>query len=155
MNPMSARWCRLYKGTESELSLEDAVASLGVPYRTQFPCFLYGLRYFLDFYLPTLGVVIEVDDPSHDRLEKVEADAERTAALEKEWGVRVLRCTNDEALNDPHGTVKGLMKRAGIDPSQFRANRLAEHLPQPKRAPQKARRESVSAARRSQRKARD
>ena len=63
----------VYVGGAFQPALEDAVAALGVPYRTQFPCFLYGLRYFLDFYLPTLGVVIEVDDPSHNRLDKSEA----------------------------------------------------------------------------------
>jgi len=147
---MAVRWCRLYRGTEAELALEDAVAALGYPYRTQFPGFLFGVRFFVDFFLPTLGLVIEVDDPSHDRDDKQQADAERTAELEKEWGVRVLRCTNDEAIDDPHGTVKRLMAEAGIRPGP-RAT-MAAALPKRKPAPQRARRAAKSAETRAKRK---
>lgn len=142
---MAVRWCRLYRGTEAELALEDAVAALGVPYRTQFPGFLFGVRYFVDFYLPTLGLVIEVDDPSHERNDKREADAERTKELQKEWGVMVLRCTNEDAINDPHGTVRRMMADFGIQPSTARKT-MAQALPKRKPAPQKAKRAAKSAA---------
>jgi very-short-patch-repair endonuclease len=138
---MSMRWCRLYRGTAAEHSLEDAVAAIGVPYRTQFPGFLYGSRYFCDFYLPTLKLVIEVDDPSHKKPDKMLADAERTLILESEWGVTVVRCTNEEALNDPYGTVKRLLKQARLELTSTPT--LAASLPEPKKAPQKARRESI------------
>jgi len=150
-NPMSMRWCRLYKGTAAELALEDAVAALGVPYRNNFPGFLYGVRYFADFYLPTLRLVIEVDDPSHDKLEKMESDAQRTADLAAAWGVRVVRCKNEEAINDPKGTVERLMREAGC--SFERLPKMSEALPTPKKAPQKIKREAKSAALRAQRKA--
>lgn len=142
-NPMSMRWCRLYKGTPAEHSLEDAVAKIGVPYRTQFPGFLYGTRYFCDFYLPTLKLVIEVDDPSHLKHDKMLADAERTSDLEAKYGVQVVRCTNDEALQDPHGTVRRLMRQAGFDRELPSTPRLASSLPEVRKAPQKARREAV------------
>lgn len=152
MNLMAVRWCRLYKGTEAELSIEDEIAALGVPYRTQFPGFLYGVRYFVDFYLPTLGLVIEVDDPSHDREDKQEADRQRTADLEVAWGVRVVRCTNEEAINDPFGTVRRVLHEAGKWPIPSRTPRMSESLPQPRKAPQKAKREAKSAALQSRRK---
>ncbi len=149
--PMPMRWGRLYKGTPAELSLEDAVATLGVPYRTQFPGYLYGLRYFPDFFLPTLGLVIEVDDPGHFKPEKMLEDAERTAELETH-GWKVVRCTNAEALSDPHGTVKRLMYQAGYKlPLDIRTPSLASSLPVPKKAPQKNRREAASQARQAKR----
>lgn len=152
---MAVRWCRLYRGTAAELALEDAIAALGVPYRNQFPGFLYGVRYFTDFYLPTLGLVIEVDDPSHEKAEKIEADAERTADLERAWGVAVVRCTNQEALEDPHGTVRRLLREAELWPLPTRTPPIRTRLPESKKAPQKIKREAKSAALRAKRKRKD
>lgn len=139
-NPMAMHWGVLYKGTAAEKSLEDAVAKLGVPYRTQFPGYLYGFRYFPDFLLPTLGLVIEVDDDSHGRTAKVLADADRTDYFMTEHGWKVVRCTNEEALQDPHGTVKRLMQEAGCWPVPQSTPRLAESLPRPKKAAAKEKR---------------
>lgn len=109
---MGEFWKGLYGMTDAERSIEPAVASLGVPYRTQFPCFLFDTgsarKFFPDFLMPTIGVVLEVDDDGHNDPEKQKADAQRTSALEK-LGYLVVRCTNEEALNDPHGTVKRLI----------------------------------------------
>lgn len=137
---MSMRWGKLYKGTPAELALEDAVAALGVPYRTQFPGFLYGFRFFPDFLLPTMKLVIEVDDSSHSRVDKKLADAERTEQLES-MGWRVVRCTNDEALSDPRGTVRALLSSVGLWPVPRNLPRVAATLPQAARCPQKIRRE--------------
>lgn len=98
------KWAKLYGGTPSELMLEPAVASLGVPYRFQHPLWVLGL--FPDFVLLEQRVVIEVDDPSHARKRK--ADALRTAKLNKA-GWRVVRCTNAEAEADPYGAVDRMM----------------------------------------------
>lgn len=101
------RWAKLYSNpTEAEYALEPAVAALGVPYRFQHP--LWGLKVFPDFVLPRHKVVIEVDDPSHERKKKQREDAERTARLNKHGWI-VVRCTNDEALNDPYGTIERLI----------------------------------------------
>ena len=142
MSIMHARWSRLYRSTPAELALEDAVAAIGVPYRGQFPGFLYGLRYFVDFLLPTLRLVIEVDDPSHNTAEKQITDAERTAALERVWGVRVVRCTNEEAIADPHGTVRRLLSEAGVWPlpARVRLQRLADNMPRAAKCPPRLRR---------------
>lgn len=146
---MASRWCRLYEGTPAELAIEPAIAALGVPYRNQFPGFLYGLRYYLDFVLPTLGLVIEVDDPSHER--KTEEDAERTAAIAREWGWRVVRCKNEEALNDPRGTVQRLLKQAKLWPPPTTQPPLTKCLPERKRAPAKNRRAAKTESLRARR----
>lgn len=147
---MSMRWGKLYKGTPAELSIEDAVAELGVPYRTQFPGFLYGFRFFPDFLLPTLRLVIEVDDKSHNKTDKMLADADRTERLE-EMGWRVVRCTNEEALNDPRGTVRAMLGSVGLWPLPARRPLLVDSLPSPRKAPQKERREAASEIRHRQR----
>ncbi len=138
-NPMSMRWGKLYKGTPAELALEDALAAVGVPYRNQFPCYLYGLRYFLDFALPTLQLVIEVDDPSHESEEKQLDDAERTAAIEAKYGWTVIRCTNEEALSDPYGTIERLLLDQGYwpVPTGIRGLKIADFLPVVEKCPPK------------------
>lgn len=104
-------WAKLYNGTEAELSLEPAIASLGVPYRFQHPVWALGL--FPDFVLLRDRLIIEVDDKSHRTASKKKADAERTAKLNKA-GWRVVRCTNEEALSAPFPTVDRLMEQAGL-----------------------------------------
>lgn len=106
------RWAKLYSdATPAERSLEPAVASMGRPYRFQHALFALGV--FPDFALIHDKVVIEVDDPSHNTARRRKADAERTRKLEAH-GWRVLRCTNEEALEDPYGTVTRLMKAADL-----------------------------------------
>jgi very-short-patch-repair endonuclease len=114
-NPLGEFWKGLYPLTDAEKAIEPAVASLGLPYRSQFPCFLFqGMgKWFPDFLLPTIGVVLEVDDDSHLDPEKQKADAQRTSALEK-LGYVVVRCSNDEAESDPYGTVDRLIRKPGL-----------------------------------------
>ncbi len=147
---MAIRWGKLSEGTPAEHSLEDAVAALGVPYRVQFPGWKYGFRFFPDFFLPTLGLIIEVDDKSHRKAEKAIADAERTAVLES-FGWRVVRCTNDEALTDPSGSVRAMLSSVGLWPLPSRLPKLAASLPPLKKAPPKERRAAKSAARQRRR----
>ena len=111
MSRLLSYWARLYNGTPAELALEPAVAALGVPYRFQHP--IWGLGVFPDFVLLADRVVIEVDDPGHNAKRKRDADAARTAKLVKA-GWRVFRCTNEEALTNPRGTVNRLMSEAGL-----------------------------------------
>lgn len=149
---MSVRWNRLYRGTPAELALEDAVAALGIPYRTQFPGFLYGFRFFPDFLLPTLKVVLEVDDASHNRIEKALADDERTDYLETEQGWKVARCTNEEALANPGAAVRMMLASVGKWPLPSSLPRIADSLPTPKKCPPKDRRAAREKARLAKRK---
>ncbi len=148
-NPMAGRWCKLYRGTPAELSLEDAVAALGIPYRTQFPGFMYGIRYFPDFVLPTLQVVIEVDDSSHRRKAKREQDAERTQNLKEKFDWTVVRCTNEEALKDPFGAVERMLTDIGYYPIDMgiRSLRVADFLPNDEDMSRADKREAKSRAR--------
>jgi very-short-patch-repair endonuclease len=110
VNIMASRAGKLYRDTTpAELAMEEAVAKLGVPYRIQFPYYLWGVRFFPDFVLPTLKLIIEVDDESHNEARKQEADAQRTAELNA-LGWVVVRCTNQEALDDAPGTLKNLLR---------------------------------------------
>lgn len=150
---MYIHWGRLYKGTPAELAIEPAVAAIGLAYRTNLPGFLFGFRFFPDVFIPQLGLVIEVDDSSHNKADKIAADAERTSYLVgKGW--RVARCTNKEALEDPHGTVQGLLRAMGITPAEIeRAKRkpLVECLPVPGKCPRKERRDAKVTRRRAAR----
>ena len=148
-NPMAGRWCKLYRGTESELSLEDAVAALGIPYRTQFPGFMFGIRYFPDFVLPTLQVVIEVDDDSHNRKSKRVQDEERTQTLKEKFGWTVVRCTNKEAKTDPVAAVERMLTEIGQYPipEGIRSLRVAEFLPNEATMPRGDKRDAKSKAR--------
>lgn len=103
------KWAALYKGTPAEHSIEPAIASLGRRYRFQHPVWQLGV--YPDFALLDDDLLIEVDDDGHKRKRK--EDAERTAKLNK-LGWKVVRCTNQQALTDPYGTVDSLMEEAGL-----------------------------------------
>lgn len=106
------RWAKLYaKPTDAEAAIEPAIAALGVRYRFQHP--MFGLRLFPDFILPDYRLVIEVDDRSHSTKKKREADVERTERLNNAGWV-VVRCSNEEAEEDPYGTIDRLMSEAGL-----------------------------------------
>jgi len=110
---MAGRAGKLYRDiTPAEIAMEEAVAKLGVPYRIQFPYYLWGVRFFPDFLLPTLKLIIEVDDKSHNEKAKKEADEQRTQELNA-LGWTVVRCTNDEALNDATGVLRNLLAQVG------------------------------------------
>jgi very-short-patch-repair endonuclease len=109
------RWAKLYAGTESEHALEPAIASAGLPYRWQHPVWAVGC--FLDYAWHTHKVAIEIDGASHTRRGAREKDAVRTAKLEN-LGWKVLRCTNEEAVADPYGTVRRLLLEAGLTPDR-------------------------------------
>lgn len=109
---MLKRWAKLYTcPTRPELAIEPAVAALGVPYRAQHPVFALGA--ILDFAvfprgLDAPGVALEVDGASHRTKAGIAKDAVRTPKLEAA-GWTVWRCTNEEALSDPHGTVSRMV----------------------------------------------
>lgn len=112
MNTFLSRWAKLYsQQTPAEAALEPAIAKLGVRYRFQHP--LWGLRLFPDFVLLDHKLVLEVDDASHRTTKKRREDAERTRRLNAA-GWTVVRCWNEDALEDPYGTVARMIKEAGI-----------------------------------------
>ncbi|MBI3259925.1 MAG: endonuclease domain-containing protein [Ignavibacteriae bacterium] len=62
-------------------------------------------NYIVDFYIKTLGVVVEIDGSSHD--EKVEYDTERLRFLEG-CGLKIYRVTDSDIKNNINGVMRGL-----------------------------------------------
>lgn len=141
MNTFLSRWAKLYSNpTPAEQALEPAIAALGIRYRFQHP--LWGLRVFPDFVLLDHKIVIEVDDPSHRTSKKRRDDAERTSRLEAA-GWRVVRCTNDEALEDPYGTIARLLGPLGVGPRQSESPGPRSPEPTPPESNRQTRRTST------------
>ncbi len=112
MNRLLSYWAKLYsQQTPAEKALEPAIAALGRPYRFQHPVWALGV--FPDYVLLNERVAIEVDDPSHTQKRKRVADEARTKKLNGA-GWRVVRCTNAEALADPHGALARMLST--LDP---------------------------------------
>ena len=59
------------------------------------------LGWIVDFYCPSLKLVVAVDGGVHDSPEAYAYDAMRTAAIESRCGFRVWRFSNEEVLRDP------------------------------------------------------
>ena len=110
MSVLLSRWSRLYRGTPSELALEPHLARMGEVYRFQHPEWRLGV--ILDFAFPEHRLALEVDGSEHFTKAGKAKDEERTKKLEA-LGWRVVRCSNDEAVNDPETVV--LRVRAAME----------------------------------------
>lgn len=127
-NPLLSFWWGLYhKQKPPEASIEPAVASMGYIARFQHPIRCGAKTYFADFALPQIKVILEVDGDEHRTFDGIKDDLARTAAL-NQAGWTVLRCTNDEALEDPYGTVARLfatyLATTGESHNDLRTSRL-------------------------------
>ena len=80
--------------TPAELRLKDFLASLGAPYRFQ-QGFYQPYYRIVDFYLPTLNLIIEIDGPCHDR----QKDHRRDEWFQRIRGIRILRLSNEQVLS--------------------------------------------------------
>jgi adenine-specific DNA-methyltransferase len=68
--------------------------------------------YIVDFYCAQAKLAIEIDGRSHD--ERKRYDAERTRYLES-LGMRVIRFTDDEILNNLEDVVRRIACEAGLE----------------------------------------
>lgn len=66
-------------------------------------------RYIVDFYCPQLLLVIEIDGETHYTEEGKIYDEERTSVLES-YGLRIIRFTNKEVLNNFEGACQEIEK---------------------------------------------
>jgi len=111
-NILLSYWYRLYnEQTRHEEALEREVAKLGVRYRTQHP--FIGQKAFADFYFPDHRLIVEVDDPSHEKPEKIKKDLQRTKLLEAK-GLQIVRFTNRQIaveLSNVVATVKDYLEK--------------------------------------------
>jgi very-short-patch-repair endonuclease len=62
-------------------------------------------NYIVDFYVKTLGLVVEIDGSSHDN--KQAYDAERQAYLES-FGLKVFRCTDEDVKKNIDSVIMAL-----------------------------------------------
>ncbi|MEX0937528.1 MAG: DUF559 domain-containing protein [Pirellulales bacterium] len=79
----------------------------GLKFRRQFPI---G-PYVVDYICPAHSLVIEVDGDGHQG--RADFDHERTRYLE-ELGLRVLRVSNDDVLNDIDAVLEAVLRACGI-----------------------------------------
>lgn len=72
-------------------------------------------NFIVDFYIPSLKLVIEVDGDSHFSEAGKTRDAERTAVLNG-YGVQVIRFNNREVLDKLEGVSSVLSRRMCVPP---------------------------------------
>ena len=75
--------------------------------------------YIVDFYIAEKKIVIEVDGRQHLLPEHKEADEQRDAVLAN-WGISVLRYSNDSIRNNFDAVAEDILKRLGIDYSDLK-----------------------------------
>lgn len=94
--------------TDAERKVMELLELHNVKYRFQFPVFA-GKWYFVDFFLPDIKTVIEVDGGYHDTTEQIEKDMAREKDIMKEKGwkfVRVKNSETDDVMEKLKKTVK-------------------------------------------------
>ena len=69
--------------------------------------------YIVDFYIASLKIVIELDGIQHESYEGREKDAERDKKL-GEWGITVLRYTNESIRNSFTAIATDILNHIGI-----------------------------------------
>lgn len=90
---------------EAEVAAEHIISGLGVRYRYQYPFPKH--KAIVDFLLPDFSLVVEIDDPGHNRKAQREKDALRQAKLEAA-GFTVMRFTNAQVLGTPDSVFDAL-----------------------------------------------
>ena len=76
----------------------------------------YGIGpYVVDFYCPSAHLAIEVDGDSHFQVGAEGFDRRRQLFIES-FGIRVLRVTNPEVIDDLEGTVSRISMALGEPP---------------------------------------
>jgi very-short-patch-repair endonuclease len=83
----------------------------GYKFRRQHPV----REFVVDFFCPERELVIEIDGGIHQKKSVKERDENRTAELER-MGLRVIRFTNEEVMNDIEEVLKKI-EEALISPS--------------------------------------
>lgn len=69
--------------------------------------------FILDFYCESLRLGIEVDGEIHLKTEQAEFDKQRTEFL-AEFGIKIIRFTNDQILNEIQEVLKEISKEASM-----------------------------------------
>ena len=77
----------------------------GLKFRRQVPI----ENFVVDFYCPAARLVVEVDGQSHD--DQIQYDGDRSRRL-NELGLRVVRVSNDDVLDNLEGVAEMLLREA-------------------------------------------
>jgi very-short-patch-repair endonuclease len=65
--------------------------------------------YVVDFYAPSIRLVIEVDGPYHSKIENIEKDRIRDQYF-ADTNIRVIRFKNDQIQNDLENVIEDIYK---------------------------------------------
>ncbi len=93
--PERLLWSRLRAGRASGLKFRRQAAIGG---------------YIIDFYCPIASLGIELDGLSHEAQRPY--DERRTSALQQQYGLHLVRYTNDQVLEDLDAVVEDILRRA-------------------------------------------
>lgn len=85
--------------------------SHNVSFIHQAPFIINGKIYFLDFFIPSLRIAIEVDGASHEYSWKHEKDKDRVSNF-KSIGIKTIRISNSECESSKYLNIR--MKAEGI-----------------------------------------
>lgn len=100
-----------FSANKYEHQLGSYLLSHNVPFIHQAPFIINGKIYFLDFFIPSLRIALEVDGPSHDSMLKREKDKGRDLDF-KSIGIKTIRISNSECDSFQYLDIR--MKAEGI-----------------------------------------
>lgn len=98
----------LFKSTSAEKAVCKALDELNVRYIRQFSVRTPRKQYYIDIYIPSLRLAIEVDGKYHYTERQKRLDANRSACLRK-LNIHIYRIDNTRAYNVKN--VKSLLNR--------------------------------------------
>jgi very-short-patch-repair endonuclease len=77
-------------------------------------------NYIVDFYIAKKKIVIEIDGIQHSLEKNKEADEKRDKVL-ADWGISVLRYSNDSIRNNFNSVAEDILKKLGLDFSDLKS----------------------------------
>lgn len=111
--------------TREERRLYNVLKIYGIPFEFQKPFYIKGDRtfikkfYIVDFYLPDIDTIIEVDGGFHLTEYQINRDNKRTEELKNEFiGIRIMRILNDDVMDNEkfREFLLPIFRLYGIDP---------------------------------------
>ncbi|MES2285013.1 MAG: endonuclease domain-containing protein [Bacteroidota bacterium] len=72
-------------------------------------------KFVADFYCHEKKLIVEVDGGYHNKKEQIELDEARTQVV-NEYGIKVIRFTNDEVLNDIQSVIEKIVNALKASP---------------------------------------
>lgn len=102
----AAREMRKYPTPTEDMLWRSCLKNLEPQFLRQRPIH----NFIVDFYCPSLKLVIEIDGGQHNTKEGLMHDSERTEFL-KSYGLEVIRFTNDQILNSLDLVIRKISSR--------------------------------------------